>query len=349
MPKEWIDKYKGKFDGGWDKYREETLGAAEEARHRPAEREAGAQARGHQGLGQADGRREEAVRPADGGLRRRSPRTPTTRSAAWSKAVEDMGELDNTLIFYIVGDNGASAEGGMIGMFNEMTYFNGVAGDGRRTCSRSIDKWGGPETFPHMAAGWAVAGNTPFMWTKQVAANFGGTRNPLVVHWPERDQGQGRGAQPVPPRHRHRADRARGVPAFPSRRRSTACPDADRGRQHGRTRSTTRRPPDRHTTQYFEIFGNRGDLPRRLGRRAPSTRPRGNAQPRAHARPRTCGSSTTSTEDFSEANDLAAEQPGEAQGAAGALHDGGREVPRAADRRPARSSASIPRWRAVPT
>ena len=106
------------------------------------------------------------------------------------KAIEDMGELDNTLILYVVGDNGASAEGGMIGMFNEMTYFNGVA-ETVPDMLKNIDKWGGPETFPHMAAGWAVAGNTPFMWTKQVASNFGGTRNPLVVSWPARIKAKG--------------------------------------------------------------------------------------------------------------------------------------------------------------
>ena len=106
------------------------------------------------------------------------------------KAIEDLGEIDNTLILYEVGDNGTSAEGGMVGMFNEMTYFNGVP-ETVPEMIKSIDKWGGPETFPHMAAGWAVAGNTPFMWTKQVASNFGGTRNPLVISWPARIKARG--------------------------------------------------------------------------------------------------------------------------------------------------------------
>ena len=90
------------------------------------------------------------------------------------------GELDNTLIFYIVGDNGASAEGGMNGMFNEMTYFNGVQ-EQVPDLLKVIDKWGRPKPIRHMAAGWAVAFDTPFMWTKQVASNFGGTRNGMVV------------------------------------------------------------------------------------------------------------------------------------------------------------------------
>ena len=87
------------------------------------------------------------------------------------KAIEDMGHLDNTLILYLVGDNGASAEGGMVGMFNEMTYFNGVA-ETVRTCSSTSTSGAGRRPIPHMAAGWAVAGNTPFMWTKQVAAEL---------------------------------------------------------------------------------------------------------------------------------------------------------------------------------
>ena len=99
-------------------------------------------------------------------------------------AIEDTGQLDNTLIFYIVGDNGTSAEGGMNGMFNEMTYFNGVP-ETVPDMLKHYDEWGGPSTYPHMAAGWAVAGDTPFTWTKQVPSDYGGTRNGMVVHWPK--------------------------------------------------------------------------------------------------------------------------------------------------------------------
>ena len=102
----------------------------------------------------------------------------------FAKALEDIGEMDNTLFIYIAGDNGTSAEGGFVGMYNEMTYFNGVA-EKVEDLIPLIDKWGGPETFPHMAAGWAVAFDTPFSWTKQVASDFGGTRNGMVIHWPK--------------------------------------------------------------------------------------------------------------------------------------------------------------------
>ena len=100
------------------------------------------------------------------------------------KAFDDVGEADNTLVFYIAGDNGTSGEGGENGMFNEYTYFNGVH-EKVEDMLKVIDKWGGPETYPHMAAGWAVAFDSPFGWMKQVASDFGGTRNGMVVHWPK--------------------------------------------------------------------------------------------------------------------------------------------------------------------
>ena len=100
-------------------------------------------------------------------------------------AIGETGQLDNTLIFYIIGDNGTSAEGGMFGMFNEMTYFNGVQ-ETVQEMLKHYDDWGGPGTYPHMAAGWAVAGDTPFMWTKQIPSNYGGTRNGMIVSWPKR-------------------------------------------------------------------------------------------------------------------------------------------------------------------
>ena len=98
-------------------------------------------------------------------------------------AIEEIGEMDNTLFIYIAGDNGTSAEGGFVGMFNEMTYFNAVV-EKVEDLLPKLDEWGGPYTFPHMAAGWAVAFDSPFMWTKQVASDHGGTKVGMAVHWP---------------------------------------------------------------------------------------------------------------------------------------------------------------------
>ena len=163
--------------------------------------------------------------------------------------------MDNTLIFYEVGDNGASAEGGMNGMFNEMTYFNGVP-ETVPDMLKSIDKWGGPETFPHMAAGWAVAGNTPFEWTKQVASNFGGTRNPLVVTWPSRIKAQGG----IRSQFQHVIDVAPtvlecvGIPEPKTVNGIAQTP------MEGVSMVYTfddANAVGRHKTQYFEMFGNR--------------------------------------------------------------------------------------------
>ena len=110
--------------------------------------------------------------------------TPTTRSAACSQAFADVGQADNTLVVYIAGDNGTSGEGGANGMFNEYTYFNGVQETVAQMLPK-LDQWGGPETYPHMASGWAVGFDAPFGWMKQVPSDFGGTRNGMVMSWPK--------------------------------------------------------------------------------------------------------------------------------------------------------------------
>lgn len=181
-PKEYIEKYKGKFTQGWDKLREETLARQKQ-------------------LGIVPQNTELAPKPADikdwDNLTADEKRLFERQMEVFAgfgehtdhevgrliDALEQRGELDNTLIFYIVGDNGASAEGGMIGVYNENTYFNAVQETLDMQLSR-IDELGTEHTYNHFAAGWAVAGNTPFTWTKQVASNFGGTRNGMVVSWP---------------------------------------------------------------------------------------------------------------------------------------------------------------------
>ena len=188
-PKEWIEKYKGKFDHGWDEQRKITLAEQIE-------------------LGVVPEGTKLAPKPP--GIQDWDALTDTEKKvfahqmevfAGFGEycdaevgrlvaSIEEMGELDNTLFLYIIGDNGASAEGGFSGLFNELTFFNGV-NESIETVAEHLDELGSPSTFNHYAAGWAVAGDAPFTWTKQVAADFGGTRNPLIVHWPEGIEAKG--------------------------------------------------------------------------------------------------------------------------------------------------------------
>jgi arylsulfatase A-like enzyme len=144
------------------------------------------------------------------------------------KAIEETGQLDNTMVIFVYGDNGTSAEGGRNGMFSEMTYFNGVQ-ETVPDMLKFIDKWGGPETYPHMAAGWAVALDTPYQWTKQVASDHGGTKVGMAIRWPAGMKAKGELRDPVSPCHRRGSDHFGG-------RQSARTKDCQRCRavSHGR-------------------------------------------------------------------------------------------------------------------
>jgi arylsulfatase len=183
VPKEWIAKYKGKFDQGWDKLREETLARQIKLGVVPPDTKLAPKPKAIKDWDKLTADEKKLFAHQMEVFAGFAEHTDY-EIGRLVDAVTDMGQLDNTLIFYILGDNGASAEGGENGMFSEMTYFNGVQ-EKVEDMLKVMDKWGGPETYPHMAAGWAVAGDTPFTWTKQVASNYGGTRNGLIVSWPK--------------------------------------------------------------------------------------------------------------------------------------------------------------------
>ena len=304
-PKEWIAKYKGEFAGGWDKLREETferqkqlgvIPAGTQLTPRPAEIPA------WEKMGVEQKRLFERQMETFAGFGEHTD-NEVGRLVAQLEAI---GELENTLFFYIVGDNGASAEGGPEGTYNEMMALNGIVGKAEQMMAH-LDTWGGPTTYPHFAIGWAWAGNTPFQWTKQVASHFGGTRNGMVMHWPKGIKAAG-GA--VRSQFHHVVDVAptvleaakipqpkevAGVKQRPmdgvSMLYSTEAPEA----------------PDRHKTQYFEMFGNRGiyhegwvactrhSIPWLLAENPPL---KGDVWELYHV-----------DEDFSEARNLAAEKP----------------------------------------
>ena len=172
------------------------------------------------------------------------------------KALEDLGQLDNTLVFYEAGDNGASPEGGMNGLYNEMTYFNGVT-ETVPDVLKHIDDLGGPNSYPHYAAGWAVAGDTPFTWTKQIAGSYGGIRNPLVVHWPKGIAAKGE----VRSQWHHVIDIAPTIleaaglpePKIVNGTPQTPIQGVSMAYTFGNAKAASTRK-----TQYFEMFGNRG-------------------------------------------------------------------------------------------
>lgn len=182
-PKEWRDKYLGKFDHGWDKQRELTHARQIEAGIIP------------KGTKLTPRPKEVPAwndQPAD--ARKVYTRLMENYAAYMAytdhevgrliESLRTSGELDNTLLMYVVGDNGASAEGGLEGTFSEIASLIGLQ-LGLASSIKRIDEIGGPTSEPHVPVGWAWAMNAPFQWTKQVASHFGGTRNPMVVHWPK--------------------------------------------------------------------------------------------------------------------------------------------------------------------
>jgi len=254
VPKEWIEKYKGKFDAGWHEVREKTIARQKEMGIVPENTVLPPKPDDIKDWNALTADEQRVfIRQAEvfGGFLEQTDYEIGRLIAA----VEDIGEMDNTLIIYIAGDNGTSAEGGFVGMYNEMTYFNNVT-EKVEDLLPLIDEWGGPETFPHMAAGWAVAFDSPFMWTKQVASDFGGTRNGMIIHWPDGIKEKGG----LRSQFGHVIDiaptilEAIGLPEPKSVNGTPQTP------MEGTSLLYTFNDADakeRHTTQYFEMFGNR--------------------------------------------------------------------------------------------
>ncbi|MFF1877512.1 arylsulfatase [Leifsonia sp. NPDC058230] len=257
VPKDWIDKHKGEFDDGWDALREQTF-----ARQKT--------------LG---------VIPADAVLTERSAGIP-----AWDEvpderkpilahqmevyaafleyadhhtgrvvdAIENLGILDDTLVIYIIGDNGASAEGGLEGAFMLSTAANGGAEyESVEFWQENLDKIGGPEAYNHYAVGWAHAMCTPYQWTKQVASHYGGTRNATIVHWPNRIAARGE----VREQWHHVIDIAPTILDLAGLAQPHTVNGVTQVPMHGVSMQYTfddGKADERHHTQYFEIMGNRG-------------------------------------------------------------------------------------------
>ncbi len=209
VPPEWSDRYKGEFDQGWDALREQTLARQKD-------------------LGVVPEDAELTARPAEIPAWDETPDDLKPVLARQMEvyagfmehtdhhvgrlidALEELEILDDTLVYVIVGDNGASAEGTPNGCFNELIVLNGAGGlETVEFMTSRIDDFGTPRAYNHYAVGWAHAMDTPYQWTKQVASHWGGTRNGTIVHWPGGIDAKGEVRAAVPPRDRRRRDGAR--------------------------------------------------------------------------------------------------------------------------------------------
>ena len=257
---EWADRYRGRFDLGWDRLREEVFARQKELGVVPQDAELTPRDEAFPAWEDVSGRLREYY------ARQMEVYAGFSENADHNvgrvlDAIEELGELDDTLVIWIWGDNGASLEGSITGTFNELTMQNGIPLTDEMQLQLAEryggnEAWGGPIMDPHYSAAWAWAGNTPFKWGKQVGSHLGGTRNPMVVHWPERvvDPGGLRS------QFTHAIDvgatilDVAGVPA----------PDVVDGVQqeplHGVTFADSlveAAAPERRTQQYFETIGNR--------------------------------------------------------------------------------------------
>src|SRR5688572_29735189 len=254
VPAEWRDKYKGKFDQGWDKVRAETLERQKKLGIVPANTTLGPKPK--------DIKDWDSLSADEKKLFARQMETyagfaehTDNEIGRLYRAIEETGEADNTLFIYIVGDNGASAEGQMNGCFNEMSFFNGVP-ESVEDMVKNVDQWGSESTYPHYSAGWAVAMDSPFAYTKQVASDFGGIRNGMVIHWPKVIKAKGE----VRSQFGHVIDiaptvfEAAKVPAPKTVNGIQQDPIEGKSLLYTFTDANAK---EAHTVQYFEMFGNR--------------------------------------------------------------------------------------------
>ena len=257
---EWADKYKGAFDEGWDVYRERTLERQKRLGIVPEDTELTERP----DLFPAWDSLTDAERTLY--ARQMEVFAGFCENADWNvgrllDAVDGLGDLENTLVIYIWGDNGSSMEGTITGSFNETTFLNGVVLDAAQQLEL-IDQYGGIEalggehTAPHFASAWAHAGNTPFQWGKQMASHLGGTRNPMVVAWPERITP----SDAVRRQFTHCIDVAPTVLELAGIPVPTSVDGIAQEPMDGTSFAYTFEEPDaaeRHTVQYFEVLGAR--------------------------------------------------------------------------------------------
>ncbi len=260
VPPEWIEKYKGRFDAGWDAYREETFERQKQLGVIPPDAELTPR---NDAFPEWDSVPEEQKRLM---ARQMEVYAAFQENADWNvgrlfDAIQEMGELDDTLVIYIWGDNGASMEGSPTGSFNELTFQNGIPLTGEQQLALveqygGLDVWGSAVVAPHYASAWGWAGNCPFQWGKQVASHLGGTRNPMVVSWPRviKDKGG------IRSQFTHAIDVGPTVLEAAGIAEPRSVDGIEQKPMHGTSflhSFSDAAASERHTQQYFEIYGNR--------------------------------------------------------------------------------------------
>ena len=257
VPKEWADKYAGAFDDGWDVQRERTFARQKELGVIPADAELTAR---HDEIPAWEDMPDE-LKPV---LARQMEvyagflEHVDHHVGRLVDTLDDLGILDDTLVYYIIGDNGASAEGTLNGAFNEMANFNGMAAlETPEFLVSKIDELGSPSSYNHYAVGWAWAMNSPLQWTKQIASHWGGTRNGTILHWPHG----------IPDGGGLRSQFTHVIDVAPTVLEAAGLPEpamvngVQQSPMEGTSMLYTFAEPDtpeRHDLQYFEMFGNRG-------------------------------------------------------------------------------------------
>ncbi len=305
VPADWVAKWKGKFDGGWDTMREQTLARQIKLGIVPA--------------GTKLAPKPEAV--PDWETLSADEKRLFTRQAEVFAAFVDMtdhsvgrvidaiaqtGQLDNTLVILVYGDNGTSAEGGRNGKFGEMTYFNDVQ-ETVPDMLKVIDKWGGHETYPHMASGWAVMLDTPYTWTKQVASDPGGTKVGMAIHWPNGIKAKGG----LRKQFHHVIDVAPTILEAAKLPEPTMVNGIKQHPMDGVSMAYTfddATAKERRTIQYFEMFGNRAIYHNGMWARTIHKAP-WESKPRRALDDDSAWELFDLSKDFSLSNNLAAEQP----------------------------------------
>jgi arylsulfatase A-like enzyme len=257
VPKEWSDKYKAQFDQGWDKLREEILARQKELGVVPPDTELTAR---HEEIPAWDDMPDD-LKPI---LSRQMEiyagflEHTDHHVGRVVDTLEDLGILEDTLVYYIIGDNGASAEGTVQGSFNEMMMLNGASAlETTEFMASKIDLFGTPDAYNHYAVGWAHALDTPYQWTKQVASHWGGTRNGTIVHWPRGIAARGE----VRSQFHHVIDVAPTVLEAAGLPQPTSVNGVEQRPIEGVSMAYSfdgASEADRHETQYFEMFCNRG-------------------------------------------------------------------------------------------